>query len=151
MPTLPALTPLQSLDQQNEDALNDALNQYEAAQANGIPGMSSKVAAAQNALSNYGGPALPSLGTSSTSTPTTTAAPSSGSILDQAKSAANMLLHPVDTAETAASTLLFSSRFIVLIVGVLLIGAGLFSFKQTQTVITAAGGTIKKGAALAAE
>lgn len=51
--------------------------------------------------------------------------------IDAAKSAANTLAHPLD----AASSFIFTSRVIFLVVGLLLLGAGLFQFKTTQTVI----------------
>ncbi len=47
------------------------------------------------------------------------------------------------------SSALFSSRLIILLIGILLIAAGLFSFKTTQTVIETAAKAAKKGAVLA--
>lgn len=46
-------TALQSLEQQNQQALQDALSQYKQAAQNGVPGMQTKVAAAQAALNSY--------------------------------------------------------------------------------------------------
>jgi hypothetical protein len=48
------------------------------------------------------------------------------------------------TVGNAINNTLFSSRVILLVIGVLLIAAGLFSFKTTQTVVTTVGKTAKK-------
>lgn len=42
-----------------------------------------------------------------------------------------------------------TSRLIILILGVLLFAAGIFSFKQTQVVLSSAAGAVKKGAEVA--
>lgn len=79
----------------------------------------------QNALSN-----LANLGAWSTGaviTPSTAASVSTGvsSAVDKAKS-------------LAVSSLVFSSRLIILVIGIILIAAGVMSFKATETVIKTA-------------
>lgn len=56
----------------------------------------------------------------------------------------NAILHPIDTA----TSLIFTSRLIFLVIGLLLVGAGLFQFKTTQTVIETGTKAVKKGAEL---
>jgi len=58
LPSIPsvqtqATTSGDALDQFNQQALQDALSQYQGAAANGIQGAAAKVAAAQKALQNY--------------------------------------------------------------------------------------------------
>ncbi len=55
----------------------------------------------------------------------------------------------VGTGVSALADLIFSQRLIILFIGLLLIAAGLFTFKTTQTVIETAAKAAKKGAALA--
>lgn len=138
---LPALPPIDTtpIDQQNQSALQDALQQYQQAQANGVPGMASKVAAAQSALSNYGTsipatPTIPSLDGLSAPTYTPEA---SGVAAATGSVPANTSASGSAAGSTGLSSVLYTSRLIVLIVGVLLIAAGLFSFKTTQNVIAA--------------
>ena len=66
--------------------------------------------------------------------------------IEQAKKATNAILHPVDTAES----FIFTSRLIFLVIGLLLVGAGLFQFRATQTVIDTGTKVAKGGAKLAA-
>jgi hypothetical protein len=55
------------------------------------------------------------------------------SFVDKAKDAINSV-NPIYNA----SQLVFSGRLVMLVIGVILIAAGVFSFKQTQTVIDTA-------------
>ena len=52
-PSTDSTSAVQSLDQLNQSALQDALQQYNAAAAQGIPGTAAKAQAAQNALNLY--------------------------------------------------------------------------------------------------
>lgn len=52
------------------------------------------------------------------------------------------ILHPIDTA----TSFIFTSRLVFLIIGLLLVGAGLFQFKTTQTVINTGTKVAKAGA-----
>ena len=52
-PPTDSTSAVQSLDQLNQSALQDALQQYSAAAAQGIPGTAAKATAAQNALNLY--------------------------------------------------------------------------------------------------
>ena len=72
-------------------------------------------------------------------------ASSSGSIFDKAKS---LLGSAKSTVDSTTSNPLYSSRLILLILGVILFGAGLLAFKQTQTVIQAGGKAAGKAAEL---
>jgi hypothetical protein len=78
-------------------------------------------------------PIAPARPTSNSTTPTTVPSITDkiNSGLDALKSGAHTLAHPVD----AATSLIFTSRLIFLVIGLLLLGAGLFQFKTTQTVI----------------
>ena len=58
--------------------------------------------------------------------------------------------HPLNATVTAVGDLLFSSRLIVLVVGLLLLAAGLFSFKGTQQLFSSAAGAAKKAGEIAA-
>ena len=88
--------------------------------------------------------------------PTPPTAPTMGDMVGGAISAAtggaiaptsgDAILHPIDTA----TSFIFTSRLIFLVVGLLLIGAGLFQFKTTQTVIQTGTKAVKLGAKLAA-
>ena len=72
---------------------------------------------------------------------------SAGDVLNKTKQAANAVLHPIDTL----TQLIFGSRLVYLLIGLILIGAGVYSFRVTQTVIetgTKAVKTAKKAAAL---
>jgi hypothetical protein len=60
----------------------------------------------------------------------------------QLSGAKNALLHPLNTF----TDMVFTSRLLFLILGLMLIGAGLYSFKTTQTIIET-GTTAAKGAA----
>lgn len=60
--------------------------------------------------------------------------------------AGGAILHPIDTA----TSFIFTSRLIFLVIGLLLVGAGLFQFKTTQTVINTGTKVAKGGAKLAA-
>lgn len=66
--------------------------------------------------------------------------------IDDLKKAGNALMHPIDTA----TSLIFTSRLIFLVIGLLLIGAGLFQFRATQTVIDTGTKAIKTGGKIAA-
>ena len=67
-------------------------------------------------------------------------------ITESISDAKNTLLHPVD----AAASLIFTSRLVFLIVGLLLIAAGLMQFRATQTVINTGTKASKLGAKLVA-
>jgi hypothetical protein len=56
------------------------------------------------------------------------------------------VLHPLDTVQS----FIFTSRLIFLVIGLLLIGAGLMQFRVTQTVIETGTKAAKLGAKLAA-
>ena len=67
--------------------------------------------------------------------------------IDAAKIAGEYVAKP---ALSAAASYIFTSRTIFLIIGLLLIGAGLFQFRATQTVIQTGTKAVKLGAKLAA-
>ncbi len=107
-------------------------------------------------------PVAPARPTSNSSTPTTLPTPDFGALkdwslkhpfgydganpIDQAKKAANAVLHPVDTA----TSFIFTSRLVFLVIGLLLFGAGLFQFRATQTVIETGTKVAKTAAKFAA-
>jgi hypothetical protein len=88
--------------------------------------------------------------------PTPPTGPTMGDIVGSAISAAtggaiaptsgDAILHPIDTA----TSFIFTSRLIFLVIGLLLIGAGLFQFRATQTVIETGTKAVKTGAKIAA-
>lgn len=107
---------------------------------------------------NYGNNLASSLGVSPDTTladiqnmATSNASSSSGSsLMDKAKALAKGAVGlatggQVGTAFGAPS--LLSERFILAVIGILLIAAGLFAFKQTQVVVSTATNTAKKGLA----
>jgi hypothetical protein len=71
---------------------------------------------------------------------------STSSLMDDAKNVAQNLAHPLN----AMTGLIFTSRFIFLVVGVILVAAGVFQFRATQTVIQTGTKAAKTGAKLAA-
>ena len=77
-----------------------------------------------------------------------------GGILGELQDYWKMLSNPgqyvADNAGNTLTGLLFSSRLIFLVVGLMLIAAGLFSMRQVQTVIKVVGRTAASAAELAA-
>jgi hypothetical protein len=143
--------PLDALDAQNLEALQESLNTMQSAQSDGVQGLNGKIASAQSAIAGYGAtPDVVGSGSGAIAQSTNSGIISSvtGAASDLAKGALSAATGGVSSG---LSDILFSSRWIVLVVGVLLIAAGLFTFRTTQTVIETGTRTVKKGATIAAE
>jgi len=142
--------PLDALDAQNLAALQESLSTMQAAQANGVPNMQSKIQAAQAAITGYG--ATPTAGSTSGQIAQsvlgaiTDPVPGAGIGNAVAQSPAVQAL----TGKVTDATVLYASRFIILIVGLMLIAAGLFTFRTTQNVIAGTTRVVRKGAKIAA-
>jgi spore maturation protein SpmA len=140
LPSLPALTPLQSLDQQNNEALQDALKQYKSANASGISGVNNYITNAEKALgaNTSTDTTLPSTVTGQDSTSQKTA--SGTNRLSELFDAVN----PLSVAKQQGDYLV---RGVVILLGLVLVAGAVFGFRQlTETVVN----TTKTAATVAA-
>jgi type II secretory pathway pseudopilin PulG len=160
LPSLPPLVPanaaVQSLEQLNQSALQDALQQYQTAAQDGVPGMTAKVAAAQNALASYG--ASPTATPASTASTAQTVANGiqtglaslgAGTPVAGVGSFLQQLFGVASGNALAASGYLV--RGVAIVGGLVLIAGAVFGFRNIgETSVTVASGAVKKGAELAA-
>jgi hypothetical protein len=168
---------IQSLENQNQAALQEALQDYQNAANNGVPNMQSKIAAAQQALQSYG--ANPTAQPPTISNPLTSSSTSDGisaglgalgSIPGVGSTGIASAAQAATTASTNPSTVssflqqlfgvatggqLSSSTYLVrgaaIIGGFILIAGAVFGFRELTTTVVEGGKKVAEtGAAVAA-
>jgi hypothetical protein len=130
--------------QQLQDALQDSVNTYSAAAADGVPGAATHAAQGQAALASL--PQLPSLGAPTDSSNTDTAVGATATI-------PGLGSFSIPPALTSLVGKVLPSHgigdYVSILIGAILVAGGIFMFRQTQTIISTGGRLASRAAEIA--